>query len=60
MGILHKNHVGNRMVWQKNGIQGGHKPGKVREFEKLSVKIQGKLRENEKICDMIANKKTFR
>ena len=21
MGILHKNHVGNRVVWQKNGIQ---------------------------------------
>ena len=21
MGTLHKNHVGNRVVWQKNGIQ---------------------------------------
>ena len=21
MGILHKNHVGNRVVWQENGIQ---------------------------------------
>ena len=29
---------------QTNYIQGGHKPGKLKEFEKLS-KSQGKLRE---------------
>ena len=51
--------------------QGGHKPGKLREFEKLS-KSQGKLREirifvgktwktqgKRKICNILGNENVF-
>ena len=63
------NKCGNHV--QRFVLQGGHKPGKLREFEKL-LKSQGKLREifyfcrkswktqgKYKICHIIVNENVF-